>query len=388
MNCVSESVLRAYHDGELDRLERPEMAKHVATCAQCGNRLQEIVAASGRVQGHLLSLDASTSEMNVDPQTALSRFKARHGAEEEHAPFIAALLARRWRPAWVCALAAVFVLCSVALPSGRSLAQRLLATLRIERVLPVRLDLSSLDGNRPLQQMLSQMISDKVVVTVDERPQHFATAADASQLAGFGVRLLGARADAPAFTVEGQHSFHMTIDRARLQEIFDQSGRPDLLLPATLEGSVVSVQIPRSVRLEYGNCGHGVGGEQDAQHELTGWSNCLALEEAPSPLVNLPADLNIQQFAEIGFQLAGMSATQARELCQTIDWKSTLVLPIPRFVGSHSLVEVNGAQGTLIKGSGRRGPDYVLIWVKNGIIYCLAGQGDSSKAVTLANSLD
>src|SRR2546430_12775362 len=62
-----------------------------------------------------------------------------------------------------------------------------------------------------------------------------------------------------------------------------------------------------------------------------------------------------------------MSATQARELCQTIDWKSTLVLPIPRFVGSYSPVEVNGAQGTLIKGSGRRGPDYVLIWVKNGI---------------------
>jgi len=112
----------------------------------------------------------------------------------------------------------------------------------------------------------------------------------------------------------------------------------------------------------------------------------LALQEAPSPLVNLPSDLNIQQLAEIGFQLAGMSATQARELCQTIDWKSTLVLPIPRFVGSYSLVEVNGAQGTLIKDS--EGPGYVLIWVKDGIIYCLAGQGDSSKAVTLANSLD
>ncbi len=48
----------------------------------------------------------------------------------------------------------------------------------------------------------------------------------------------------------------------------------------------------------------------------------------------------------------------------------------------------NGAQGTLMKDSDRRGPGYVLIWVKDGIIYCLAGQGDSSKAVTLANSLD
>jgi len=386
MNCVSESLLRAYHDGELDPLERPEIEKHLATCAQCGNRLQEMVAVSGRVQRHLLSLDVSTSVMSVDPQIALSLFKTRHGAGEEHVPFVARLFARRWRPVWVTAVATGFVLCSLAFPSGRSLAQRFLATLRIERVQPVRLDFSSLDGNRPLQQMLSQMVSDKVVVTVDEKPQHFATAADASQLAGFQVRLLGARADAPSFTVEGEHSFHMTIDRARLQDIFDQSGRPDLLLPATLDGAMVSIQIPRSVRLEYGDCPHGIG-EEDQQRESTRWSNCLAMQEAPSPLVNLPSDLNIQQLAEIGFQLAGMSATQARELCQTIDWKSTLVLPIPRFVGSYSLVEVNGAQGTLIKDSGRR-PGYVLIWVKNGIIYCLAGQGDSSKAVTLANSLD
>jgi hypothetical protein len=324
--------------------------------------------------------------VNVDPQIALSLFKTRHGAGKERVHFVARLFAMRWRPVWVTAVATAFVLCSLAFPSGRSLAQRFLATLRIERVQPVRLDLSSLDGNRPLQQMLSQMVSDKVVVTVDEKPQHSGSAADASQLAGFQVRLLDARADSPSFTIEGEHSFHMTIDRARLQDIFDQSGRPDLLLPATLDGAMVSIQIPRSVRLEYGECPHGIG-EEDEQRESTRWSNCLALQEAPSPLVNLPSDLNIQQLAEIGFQLAGMSATQARELCQTIDWKSTLVLPIPRFVGSYSLVEVNGAQGTLIKDSGRR-PGYVLIWVKNGIIYCLAGQGDSSKAVTLANSLD
>jgi hypothetical protein len=387
MNCVAESVLRAYHDGESDPLERPEIEKHLGNCAHCGNRLREIVATSGHVQGHLLWLDDSTSEVSVDPQIALSRFKSRYGPGKERVPFITRLFARRWRPVWVTAVAAAFVICSLVFPSGRSLAERFLATLRIERVQAVRLDLSDPDGNRPLQQMLSQMLSDKVVVTVDEKPQHFTTSADAGQLAGFHVRLLGARTDAPAFTVEGQHSFQMTIDRARLQDIFDQSGRPDLLLPATLDGAMVSVQIPRSVRLEYGNCPHGIG-EEDARRESTGWSDCLALQEAPSPLVNLPSDLNIQQLAEIGFQLAGMSATEARELCQTIDWKSTLVLPIPRFVGSYRLVEVNGAQGTLIKDSGRRGPGYVLIWVKDGIIYCLAGQGDSSKAVTLANSLD
>jgi hypothetical protein len=305
------------------------------------------------------------------------------------------IFVRRWRLAWITAVAASIMLCSLLFPSGRSLAQRFLATLRIERVQPVRLDFSSLDGNKPLQEMFRQMISDKVVVTADEQSQTASTVQDAGQLAGFPVRLLGARTDAPKFTVEGQHAFHMTVDRSRLQDIFDQAGRPDLLLPATIDGAQVSVNVPRGVRVEYGDCPHHREAADASQHNNaptgpTGaWSNCLALVETPSPQVNMPADLNIQQLAEITFQLSGMSATQARELGQSIDWKSTLVLPMPRFAGSYSQVQVSGVQGTLISnsnGSGRRGPDYVLIWVKNGIIYGLVGHGDASNAVAVANS--
>jgi hypothetical protein len=403
MNCVSENSLRAYQDGELFAAERPQIEAHLSSCAACSKRLREMGATSERVQSHIAALISATSQTNIDVHAALSRFKAEQGtkivtmpsepaaiAHEANPP--ARSLGRRWRPLWVGAVAATILLCSLAFPFGRSLAQRFLGNLRVEKVQPVRLDFSALDGNRPLQEMLRQMISDKVVVTADEKPQSASTAADASQLAGFSVHVLGARTDAPAFTVGGQHAFHMTIDRTRLQDIFDQAGRADLLLPATLDGANVSVNVPRSIMVEYGDCPHaqaaaGTETSPTPPHSAA-WSNCLALEEAPSPLVNMPSDLNLQQLAEIGFQLAGMSATQARDLGQTIDWKSTLVLPIPRFATSYSQVTVNGVQGTLIQGSSRRGPDYVLVWVKNGIIYGLVGHGDSSNAVTLANSLN
>jgi hypothetical protein len=403
MNCVSENSLRAYQDGELSAAEQPEIEAHLSSCAACSKRLRELAATSERVQSHIAALDSATSETNIDVHAALSRFKAQQGtgivtvpcepaviARETNAP--ARSLGRRWRPLWIGAVAATILLCSLAFPFGRSLAQRFLGTLRVEKVQPVRLDFSALDGNRPLQEMLRQMISDKVVVTADEKPQPASTAADASQLAGFSAHVLGARTDAPKFTVGGQHAFHMTIDRTRLQDIFDQAGRADLLLPATLDGTNVSVNVPRSMMVEYGDCPHvqAAAGTAPApaQPHSTAWANCLALEQAPSPLVNMPSDLNLQQLAEIGFQLAGMSATQARNLGQTIDWKSTLVLPIPRFATSYSQVTVNGVQGTLIQGSGHRGPDYVLVWVKNGIIYGLVGHGDSSNAVALANSLN
>src|SRR6202162_1668350 len=403
MNCVSENNLRAYQDGELSDVERVEIEAHLNTCATCSKHLREITATSGRVHRQMASLDDTSSETRIDTQSALSRFKAQRDTGIEIVPATPELVAnenaarptggiRQWRPLWVGAGAATILLCSLAFPFGRGLAQRFLGTRRIEKVQPVRLDFSALDGNRPLQEMLRQMISDKVVITADENPQPASTAADASQLAGFSAHVLGARTDAPKFVVGGQHAFHMTIDRTRLQDIFDQAGRADLLLPATLDGANVSVNVPRSLMVEYGDCpeAHPAGAAQNApaQAHSGAWANCLALQEVPSPLVNMPSDLNLQQLAEIGFQLAGMSATQARSLGQTIDWKSTLVLPIPRFASSYSQVTVNGVQGTLIEGSGRRGPDYVLVWVKNGIIYGLVGHGDSSNAVALANTLN
>jgi len=406
MNCVSENSLRAYHDAELSAVQDAEIEAHLATCATCANRLSEIASTSERVQRQIESLGPVASETNVDVHAALSRFIARHTVATASAPLAAKLnidssnqtnpgapsWGKRWRPLWIGAVAATILLCSLAFPFGRGLAQRFLGTLRVEKVQPVRLDFSALDGNRPLQEMLRQMISDKVVVTADEKPQPASTAADASQLAGFSAHVLGTRTDAPKFVVGGQHAFHMTIDRTRLQDIFDQAGRADLVLPATLDGANVSVNVPRSIMVEYGVCpeAHPAGGTQAApvQPRPAAWANCLALQEVPSPLVNMPSDLNLQQLAEIGFQLAGMSATQARNLGQTIDWKSTLVLPIPRFASSYSQVTVNGVPGTLILGSGRGGPDYVLVWVKNGIIYGLVGHGDSSNAVSLANSLN
>jgi len=399
MNCVSENNLRAYHDAELNAVQNAEIEAHVAGCAECTTRLSEIAAAVARVEQQLVCLGASSADMKIDAQAALSRFKEQQGAQIETMPSKSDFVAhetnvrgRGWRPLWIGAVAATILLCSLAFPFGRGLAQRFLGTLRVEKVQPVRLDFSALEGNRPLLEMLRQMISDKVVVTADEKTQPASSAADAGQLAGFSAGVLGARTDTPKFIVGGQHAFHMTIDRTRLQDIFDQAGRTDLLLPATLDGANVSVNVPRSIMVEYGDCpeAHPAGAAQTApaQAHSGAWANCLALQEVPSPLVNMPSDLNLQQLAEIGFQLAGMSATQARSLGQTIDWKSTLVLPIPRFASSYSQVTVNGVQGTLIEGSGRRGPDYVLVWVKNGIIYGLVGRGDSSNAVALANSLN
>ncbi|MHB8652867.1 MAG: hypothetical protein ACYDA9_03210 [Terriglobia bacterium] len=275
----------------------------------------------------------------------------------------------------------------------RRLARKFFDSLRIERVQSVNVNLSSFVGpeaNHSLQQMVSQMISDQVKVTINEKSQPAANAASASLLAGFQVQLLGARKDAPDLVVRGEHAFDLTVDRSRLQAILKEAGRPDLALPGAINGATIAVKIPRTVRARYGTCpGRPSATANIATPTPTSmqYSDCVVLSEGPSPEVDVPPGLDLGKVTEIGLELVGMTPEQAQRFLQTVTWKSMLGVPIPRFMRSYEAAKVNGVEGTLLNMAGRRGPTYTLVWAKNGMVYSLVGFGDSASAVTLANSV-
>jgi anti-sigma factor RsiW len=392
MNCPTDNALRSYVDHELAPLEAAELEAHLASCPACRVRAEALSSAALRVGAHLASLDGPASVAEANPQIALARFRTNLASIESRPSFFARVFAARWRFAWAASLGALLLALSLLFPAARSFAQRLLATLRVEKVQTVSLDFSSLDtaGTRHLHDALQQMFSEKVVVTTNEKETDEPSRAAASQLAGFPVRLLPTRVDTPRFRVSGAHAFHMTVDRSRLQDLVDQAGRTDLILPPSLDGATVSVQVPRAVEVSYGNCvvdRHPT--EPPASPSSPSSTDpCVSIIQAPSPTVDVPSDLNLQQIAEIGLQLGGMDAVQAREFCQSVDWKSTLVLPIPPFVQSYETVYINGVRGTLLHFPRRERASYALIWVDGGTIYSLVGQGDSNSAVQLASSLE
>src|SRR5207245_8897962 len=77
-------------------------------------------------------------------------------------------------------------------------------------------------------------------------------------------------------------------------------------------------------------------------------TNCTYLIQAPSPTVSVPPDLNMSDIAEAALELAGMSPAEARSFCQTVDWSSTLVVPIPRNSSSYETVTVHEVEGHCI----------------------------------------
>jgi len=301
---------------------------------------------------------------------------------------------QRRGPLWVVIIVAVIVVAWISLPPTRRLTRRFFGSLRMQKVQAVNVNLSNFVGpnaNSTLQQMVSTMISDKVTVTVNQKAQTAPNAAAASKLAGFRVQLPSKRTDMPQLDVAGNHAFDLTVDRARLQAILKEAGRSDLSLPQSIDGAVVDVKIPRRVRARYGTC----PGRPSATANVATptpssmqYNDCVILTEGPSPEVKVPAGLDIQQLAEIGLELAGMTPAQAQQFLHTVNWKSTLGISIPRFMRAYEVVKVNGVEGTLLDMAGRRGPTYTLIWAKNGTVYSLTGFGNSGDAVSLANSVE
>jgi hypothetical protein len=74
---------------------------------------------------------------------------------------------------------------------------------------------------------------------------------------------------------------------------------------------------------------------------------------------------------------------------ETVDWSTTLVIPIPRNAADVEDVSVDGVTGSLLTRVADDGMParYTLIWVKDGIIYGITGFNSSDDAIAMANSL-
>ena len=200
----------------------------------------------------------------------------------------------KWK-LWAALAAMLLIAAGLSLPAGREAAGTFFRSLRMQKVQAVNVDLSPFtdpNANPTLHQMVAQMISDKVVVTANEKDQPAADAAAATPIAGFPVQLLGGRKDAPKLVVGGQHAVKLTVDRARLQAIFTEAGHPELTVPAIARRrDRRRCEFRARSKRSYGTC-PGPTTATDAhrqQHHRpdasvpTQYSDCVRLREGPSP---------------------------------------------------------------------------------------------------------
>jgi hypothetical protein len=406
MTCIHDGNLRLHLDGELTGAELAEVTAHLASCADCRARFEKLGTTRAHTEELLATLAPAADNVVINPVTAYAQFANQFAADRERKGWMHRLFAPRWRPAWGLAVAAMIVASSVSLNPVRSWAQRVLAMLRVQKIQVVTIDpttlISSSEPDSRPYKLFNQFVADNVVVTMDPgKPDVVSDLTSAARLTGYPIRLIGSLGTPHSIEVNGETAFQMTINRDRVETLLDEIGRSDIRIPESANGALIAVHIPKTVISMYGDCpvrhGHLASNSQSRAEALAERkiermqnikdTNCTYLFQAPSPTVSVPPDLNMSEIAEAALELAGMSPAEARSFCQTVDWSSTLVVPIPSNSSSSETVTVDGVEGTLITETLSQGNRYSLLWIKNGVIHSLAGHGTSSDALSLAASL-
>jgi hypothetical protein len=385
---LTDGELRAALDGEVN----VQRLGHLRDCADCRARQSQLQVQGAQIARRLAFL-SRVDEPLLPSQKAWAQFSQRIFIKKEISMF------KKWFafPVVRFGTAALLILALIlAFPGTRALAGELLNLFRIQQVAVVPVDFTGLEqltGDGALGNQFTELISNSMDMTQNPGdPTAAADAAEASQLAGFIVRLPRSAEPSQIYVASGA-AFTMTVDRTKVQALLDEAGRGDLVLPDSVDGAEISVDIPPSVSVAYGTCpkpqaDSSKGNDEHEQIPGRRYPDCVILAQIPSPSVNAPADLNVDQLAQIGLEFTGMSPEEAAAFTSTVDWTSTLVVPIPRNAAIHEQVTVDGVTGTLIQRPSDESPKFALLWVKDGIIYVISGLGtNSQQAIDMANSL-
>lgn len=322
--------------------------------------------------------DQFLNSLRRDPAPAFARqLKSRLRALD--APAVVEPRSPMWR--WLATAASVAALAfAFTFPAVRTAAEAFLDYFRVVNFAGVAFDpqrMAQLWSSSSVD--LSTLIGQQVTPAAPPPPPvAYSTLDEASAAAG--MRLHTPTWLPPGFTltsieVGGEHEFSVQGSTEKLQSVLDALGITDVTVPTALDGQTVSIQIPPVARLVY----------DDGQHQIT-------LTQSRSPVIALPAGVDVASLAEIGLRLLGLERAEAYRFAQSVDWRSTLLVPVPAATATFHQVEVQSGTGLVIEagqareGLGGRGGSLVL-WSNADTVYALGGPVRSTDTLQMAQSV-
>ena len=165
------------------------------------------------------------------------------------------------------------------------------------------------------------------------------------------------------YTMEGG-SGRLIVDVDNARAILEIAGADSSLIPDSLDGAPVNVTVYSGVSQN--------------------WNEGIVLVQAPSPLVEYPDDVDASALGEALLQALGMDDVAAAQLADSIDWTTTLLLPIPENVASFNEVSIDGEIGLALSSLG--GNNAGILWQHDGSVYALSGS-NIDELIDVANTL-
>jgi hypothetical protein len=287
---------------------------------------------------------------------------------------------------WLAAAASIAVVgFAFTLPAVQAGAEAFLDFFRVKQFTGVEFD------PERLQTLGSSGISPEAIfgnvepLTTPQEPVSYASAADAGAAAGIRVRTpawLPRGFEPRAIMASSEHAARITLNTAGLQAVLDTLGLADVELPEGLDGQTATVTVPPIVTQSY------VNDDFVTQAGVT-IERSVHVIQARSPDVAFPAGVDLSKLAYAGLRVLGMSRDEAYRMSVSIDWRTTLIVPVPTKALSYRPINVAGNEGLLIEGvaADEKLPGGILMWSSGGETFAVAGAIGGSELLEIAQTL-
>ena len=287
---------------------------------------------------------------------------------------------------WFAAAASIAVVGLVfTFPPVQAAAEAFLDFFRVKQFTGVQFDperLQSLESSGLRPEAIFGAVEP---LTTPQEPVSYASAADAGAAAGIRVRTpawVPPGFSSMGFMASSEMAARITINTAGMQAVLDTLGLPDVELPEGLDGQTATVRLPPVVTQTFVN-----RDMKDRTGEIL--ERTVHVIQAQSPDVSFPAGLDLSKLAYAGLRVLGMPRDEAYRMSTTIDWRTTLIVPVPSKAVAYRPLNVAGNEGLLIEGlaAGERFPGGVLMWSAGGETFAVAGAVGSQELLEIAQTL-
>jgi hypothetical protein len=105
--------------------------------------------------------------------------------------------------------------------------------------------------------------------------------------------------------------------------------------------------------------------------------------------VAFPAGVDLSQLAYAALRVLGMPRDEAYRMSVTIDWRSTLIVPVPSQAVAYRPINVSGNEGLLIEGLAQdeEYPGGALMWSAGDQTFAVTGPLSGEELLEIAQTL-
>lgn len=383
--------IRAYQDGVFQRNDNLRIEAHLSACADCQRLAEEIAETGTKTRLLFEKFEVPIGKPRIkSPQTAFAVFESRLERMKEEQPMKNIGFIHLPRTAWIALAVCLALAGALAFEPARTLANEFLALFRVEQVRVVQFDSEDLPQKLENSSQLEYIFSNDVQVEETGEARQVASLEEASALLSFPARLPTQIDEQPKFIVQPSGKLDMKIDLDLVRGVLKDIEREDIQLPDELDGAHISIEIPSGLAAYYGTCDLEIGEEPvdpDQPIKRSDWESCTTLMQIPSPVISAPPDLDLNKIGEAYLQILGMDAQEAASFASSVNWTSTFIVPIPRYSVDYEEAIVAGTKATLIYDKEGYNQHYLLLWIRDGVVFVLGGWGDKLEALQIANSI-